>query len=167
MAKSPVFKVALMAIAVVGLLSIVGMLLMGGLVARSVWWHGPPMVYPEAEEGGRFPHPMYYGGRHGLFTPVLRGGMLFLICGLPLFLLILGGAFFRHRALRRVCGNWNHPRGWHGPPPPWYWGKEEPSEEQIARMKRWHQEHGMPPWWSDWSEAGSDPAEEQPKDEPR
>jgi hypothetical protein len=167
MVRNPVFKVALIAIAVIGLLSIVGMLLMGGLMARSIWWHAPPMAYPDAEEGGRIPPAAYHGGRRGVFMPVLGGGTLCLVCGLPLLMLVLAGAFFRRRAWKRRCGHWNHLGGWHGPPPPWFWGKEAPSEEQIARMKRWKKEHGMPPWWADWTEAGSEPAEEPPKEEPR
>ncbi len=173
MFQGRVFKVALVALVIISFLALVGLLVMGGLMARSsafpIWRHSSMIEHPD--EGDRVMPYTTHSGRRPVLLPALCGmGLLF--TGLPLLLLVLGGIFFRHQRWLAGGRSWHDSpaaKGWHhGPPPPWFWSREKPSEEEMARMKNWHQQHGfISSVHKAWCEGWDKPAEEPPEEEPR
>ena len=168
-------KVLLGLIVTISLLAVIGLFFMGGLRSHGgspiVWRYHPRVEVPnEGVEAEALP-PTFYGGRRASILPVFCGAGLLLL-GLPLALLVAGGLFLRHR--RRSAG-WGPcgPKGgkeWSrhsGRGHPWPWEEGELSEEEMARMKRWHQRHGFKPPWNEGQYEESKQAPEKPEDEPR
>ena len=168
-----VFKIALVALVIISFLALVGLLVMGGLIARSSAfpaWHGSMITQPD--EGGWVMPYTTHGGRRPVLLPALCGMGLLFVIGLPLLLLVLGGIFFRRQRWLAAGRPWHDKPGaksWqHGPPPPWFWGREKPSEEEMARMKDWHQQHGFissmhKAWCEGWDKPAEEPSEEEPR----
>ena len=123
------------------ILTVVGLLIVGGLaVYRTGWSQGyvAGQLAAEGEGVATVPYPHYgfgYTGRPFGFVPFLFGaGLLFL-------LLVAVGQLFRLLAWKKVmagepwpmAARWARPwHRFHGPVPPWCWGWEKPSGESAG-----------------------------------